>query len=86
MKFVMLIFRKGNQVFRRIVRRVAINMVNVFTYQQAAAIVFFPNKAMFGNISALVGKMMLWHKDEPVTRFVLLAASLPSKGSLTTGW
>ena len=82
MEFLMIFMGKCYQIFRSIVRGIAVDMVDNLIRLKSATVVFFPNKAVFDDISLAVSEMVPWQikKSISLNNFKPRAssASLPS--------
>lgn len=70
--------REGHKVLGGVVRRVAVNVVDVLIGAQSAAVRLFAHKAVLRDVAVRVGKVVAGHPDVPVA-VRLLSTAAPSR-------
>lgn len=74
--------RKSYEVLGRVIRLVAVDVVDVLIRAKSAAVGLFPHKAMLGHIATLVRQVMAGHPEHPVPVTILGSPTFPCVGAV----
>lgn len=76
--------RKSDEVSGGVIRRVAVDVVNVLVRAEAPSTRLFPHKTVLGHVARLIRQMVVGHPYKPVAPTVQLPPALPPMGAFSS--
>lgn len=77
MKLVVLTASKSDQIFRRVVGRIAVHVVDMFIRPKKTAVCLLPNHPVLQDVASRIGHWVVGAKNAPVSALVLQSAAAP---------